>query len=68
MGEFKKWLDRTDSIVEEWLDLANDTRLSVRQAEAAERDPDIPAPEYAIDEMPFSSTTFERNLEVWRQL
>lgn len=55
-------------MVEEWLHIANEARVSARQAEAAERDPDIPAPEYPIDEMPFSSTTFERNLEVWRQL
>ncbi|VDB86571.1 unnamed protein product [Peniophora sp. CBMAI 1063] len=67
-GEFKKWLARTDSVVEEWLNVANEARESARQAEAVARDPDIPAPEYPIDEMPFSSTTFERNLEVWRQL
>ena len=63
---FKRWLAESDAVVEEWLDIANEARASARQNVA--RDPDIPVPEYADDEMPFSHTTYERNVEVWRQL
>lgn len=62
-GLFKKWIDSTDKIVEEW-----QKGPQKKEEEEGEEDPkDEPAPELS-NEMPRSPTYFERNLEVWRQL
>jgi len=52
-GQFKKWLERSDQIVEQW----QKERDARRKAEGLEG-----------STMPPSPTYFERNLEVWRQL
>ncbi|KAJ7161420.1 hypothetical protein C8R43DRAFT_1176109, partial [Mycena crocata] len=55
-GLFRKWLDQTDDAVEKWQRLQDDlVRDEVPQN-------DVP------QTMPQSTTYFERNLEVWRQL
>ncbi|KAF7966429.1 hypothetical protein HWV62_38412 [Athelia sp. TMB] len=63
-GLFKKWIEQMDQIVEEWQkpeevkkDEGDDTGIK-------EEDP-VPA---EPEKMPRSSTFYERNLEVWRQL
>ncbi|KAI0347817.1 P-loop containing nucleoside triphosphate hydrolase protein [Trametopsis cervina] len=59
-GLFKKWLDQTDSLIGNWC------APEVKQPATAEsnEEPTTPEPE----EMPRAPTSFERNLEVWRQL
>lgn len=62
-GLFKKWLDQTDSIIGDWC--APD--INQHSPEATSNDwetASMPEPE----EMPKAPTSFERNLEVWRQL
>ena len=54
-GLFKKWLDQTDQVLNEWVD---------RGPPPSDADTDIL--EGAV--MPRAPTHFERNLEVWRQL
>lgn len=49
---FKKWLDQTDALIGDW----NNTSIS----KLNEDDHD--------EKMPSAPTSFERNLEVWRQL
>ena len=54
-GWFKKWLDQTDQVLDEWVDQGQSPPESDtgNQGEAV---------------MPRAPTRFERNLEVWRQL
>ena len=54
-GWFKKWLDQTDQITNEWVDRDS----SPPDSEAGIQDENV---------MPRAPTYFERNLEVWRQL
>ena len=54
-GWFKKWLDQTDRVLDEWVD--NGSPPSDGDTESGG--------EVAIPRAP---TYFERNLEVWRQL
>ncbi|KAJ6621206.1 hypothetical protein B0H10DRAFT_2019215 [Mycena sp. CBHHK59/15] len=58
-GLFRKWLAQTDELVEKWQKPA-----PVLEA-PANSDHEIPPPPQS---MPRSTTYFERNLEVWRQL
>ena len=53
-GLFKKWLDQTDMLINAWHD-ANADDASSDGTQNPER-------------MPSAPTSFERNLEVWRQL
>lgn len=52
-GLFAKWLEKTDSLVEEWVNAAEKQQSSLTGMSNA---------------MPISPSIFERNLEVWRQL
>ncbi|KZT75054.1 P-loop containing nucleoside triphosphate hydrolase protein [Daedalea quercina L-15889] len=52
-GLFRKWLAQTDAAVNQWASSMN------------QPDPDDPAP---TAKMPSAPTSYERNLEVWRQL
>lgn len=52
-GLFKKWLAQTDAAVEQWAASSNEPGSG------------DPAP---VAKMPSAPTSFERNLEVWRQL
>ncbi|KAA1467966.1 P-loop containing nucleoside triphosphate hydrolase protein [Dentipellis sp. KUC8613] len=53
-GLFAKWITKTDQIVDNWVQAAEEQRLQLV-------DP-------AVETMPPSPSIFERNLEVWRQL
>lgn len=55
-GLFKKWLDQTDRVLDAW--------SSPKLPDEPEDDPDTPP----VEAMPTAPTSFERNLEVWRQL
>ncbi|TFK99682.1 hypothetical protein BDV98DRAFT_570680 [Pterulicium gracile] len=60
-GVFRKWLQETDRIVEDW---QKDDQPSISEpAEGDDADQTSDPPR-----MPRSTTYFERNLEVWRQL
>ena len=52
-GLFKKWLAQTDAAVEQW---------------AASINEPVPGGLAPVPKMPSAPTSFERNLEVWRQL
>lgn len=54
-GLFKKWIDQTDGLVNTWCDPA---AISAKDKPESE----------GIEAMPHAPTSFERNLEVWRQL
>lgn len=60
-GLFKKWLDQTDHIIANWFSPKSTTdpleREELEQQTTSE-----------VEEMPKAPTSFERNLEVWRQL
>ncbi|THH02612.1 hypothetical protein EW026_g288 [Hermanssonia centrifuga] len=58
-GLFKKWLDRSDEIVAEWCE------PEIREP-ADDDEADLN--EQIQEQMPKAPTSFERNLEVWRQL
>jgi hypothetical protein len=62
-GLFRKWLDETDKSVGAWQLLNEEKR---RSKIVRSEDPDLPDPEPTS--MPPSTTYFERNIEVWRQL
>ncbi|KAH9942929.1 P-loop containing nucleoside triphosphate hydrolase protein [Amylocystis lapponica] len=62
-GLFQKWLAQTDAAVDEWCS----PRPPSEEAIDGEREiPQEPEPDQL--EMPRAPTSFERNLEVWRQL
>ena len=52
-GLFNKWLAQTDAAVEQW---------------AASINEPVSGDSGAVAQMPSAPTSFERNLEVWRQL
>ncbi|KAJ7727816.1 hypothetical protein DFH07DRAFT_757553 [Mycena maculata] len=54
-GVFRKWISQTDQAISKWQSVADEVP-----------DDDGPAPDPTT--MPRSTTYFERNLEVWRQL
>jgi hypothetical protein len=54
-GWFKKWLDQTDQVLDEWVDSGSPPSNGDTESQG----------ETAIPRAP---THFERNLEVWRQL
>ena len=54
-GLFKKWLDQTDQVLEEWVDSGSSSSSTTTGDQGEEV-------------MPRAPTHFERNLEVWRQL
>lgn len=58
-GLFKKWLDSTDTAVGAWNAAASPPQAGPAPTEAADSQP---------ERMPHAPTSFERNLEVWRQL
>ncbi|KAG6897123.1 hypothetical protein C0992_003977 [Termitomyces sp. T32_za158] len=63
-GVFKKWLDQTDKAVLNWQNESDS-----RTQESTDEPPLVRASiNEEHDSMPRSSTYFERNLEVWRQL
>ncbi|KAH7927290.1 P-loop containing nucleoside triphosphate hydrolase protein [Leucogyrophana mollusca] len=62
VGQFRKWIAQTDSVVDEWV-----AETSPDPKEDTERhDPDIPTTPRPT-RMPRAPTHFERNLDVWRQ-
>ena len=60
-GFFKKWLDQTDSIIENWCTPVDNQTSTDSSSEAIvlTQEPEV---------MPKARASFERNLEVWRQL
>ena len=60
-GFFKKWLDQTDSIIENWCTPVDNQTSTDSSSEAI-----VPTQEPEV--MPKARASFERNLEVWRQL
>ncbi|KAG6868874.1 hypothetical protein C0993_008622 [Termitomyces sp. T159_Od127] len=63
-GVFKKWLDQMDRFVIDW------QKESASQTQESKDEPPL-VREFVneeLDRMPRSTTYFERNLEVWRQL
>ncbi|KAH8099372.1 P-loop containing nucleoside triphosphate hydrolase protein [Cristinia sonorae] len=58
-GLFGKWLDQADEIVNDWCDVSMDSSSPSNSMNSAS---DV------THEMPRAPTSFERNLEVWRQL
>ena len=62
-GSFKKWIGETDQIVEEWKTGPEGLKMD-GDDNTKEVNPVATEPE----QMPKSSTFYERNLEVWRQL
>ncbi|KAF7971395.1 hypothetical protein HWV62_21232 [Athelia sp. TMB] len=62
-GSFKKWIGETDQIVEEWKVGSKGEEMGGDDIKK-EANPAATEPE----QMPKSSTFYERNLEVWRQL
>ncbi|TFK56636.1 P-loop containing nucleoside triphosphate hydrolase protein [Heliocybe sulcata] len=61
-GLFAKWLTQTDTVLEQWRENRETTRM--QNAEGAES-ANVSG---QLRGMPASPTYFERNLEVWRQL
>ncbi|CAK5264510.1 unnamed protein product [Mycena citricolor] len=59
-GLFRKWLAQTDDLVQRWQD------SQIKEQPVV--DTEIPEITEEPTEMPPSTTYFERNLEVWRQL
>ena len=67
-GLFKKWLAQTDEAVNAWCNPSSDYAPQTSSA-PAKLDNDINrTSEAPADPMPRAPTSFERNLEVWRQL
>ncbi|KAI0778398.1 hypothetical protein BD413DRAFT_630827 [Trametes elegans] len=62
-GAFIKWLADTDAAADAWLSVEEVSEEHTPQHTAQEPEP-IKEP----DHMPHAPTTFERNIEVWRQL
>ncbi len=60
-GLFKTWLRKTDAIVERWQGSTGNSN----EKEDSDEEPEIRSPPTS---MPRSTTYFERNIEVWRQL
>ncbi|KAH9857967.1 hypothetical protein C2E23DRAFT_156293 [Lenzites betulinus] len=66
-GQFRKWLAETDAAVNAWCSAEEVPAPAPEpKAEAAEGAEPIPNPE--PEQMPHAPTTFERNIEVYRQL
>jgi len=61
-GLFKKWLDQADDIVHDWCNPLTDTPSAVDEDETRLGQASMNL------KMPRAPTSFERNLEVWRQL
>ncbi|KAI0375217.1 P-loop containing nucleoside triphosphate hydrolase protein [Pilatotrama ljubarskyi] len=61
-GLFKKWLAQTDEAVNAWCSVDDPEEKNPQRS--AQGSDEIKEP----DEMPHAPTSFERNLEVWRQL
>lgn len=63
-GLFKKWLSQTDAALTDWCSVTGPQQDSVQNIgqKSEVQQPSVPA------EMPRAPTSFERNLEVWRQL
>ncbi|KZT30803.1 P-loop containing nucleoside triphosphate hydrolase protein [Neolentinus lepideus HHB14362 ss-1] len=59
-GLFGKWLNQTDTLVEQW--------RAFREAKRNEQIAELATTSLQLRTMPASPTYFERNLEVWRQL
>ncbi|KAI9057718.1 hypothetical protein FKP32DRAFT_1689029 [Trametes sanguinea] len=65
-GLFRKWLEQTDAAVNAWCSVEDTTE----QDKKAQSQPQPQEPEGTKEpeEMPHAPTSFERNLEVWRQV
>ncbi|KAJ7170038.1 hypothetical protein C8R46DRAFT_1349951 [Mycena filopes] len=61
-GVFRKWLEQTDQAVEQW-----QNPLKTDQGDEVPSDKP-PSADTAPTSMPRSTTYYERNIEVWRQL
>ncbi|KAF9041754.1 P-loop containing nucleoside triphosphate hydrolase protein [Hymenopellis radicata] len=59
---FLKWLNKTDALVQKWEDAAKIDVIPENN------DPELPPSPPPATAMPRSTTYFERNIEVWRQL
>ncbi|KAG6817963.1 hypothetical protein H0H87_012431 [Tephrocybe sp. NHM501043] len=65
-GLFRKWLDQMDGLVLDWQNNLTDGATSVSAQEQSSKVPELFSE--VPNSMPRSTTYFERNLEVWRQL
>ncbi|OSD03292.1 P-loop containing nucleoside triphosphate hydrolase protein [Trametes coccinea BRFM310] len=65
-GLFRKWLEQTDAAVNAWCSVED----TAEQDQKAQSQPQPQEPEgpKEPEEMPHAPTSFERNLEVWRQV
>ena len=64
-GLFKKWIDQTDALVHAWIASPASDATTAHSSDAKSG----PSPSQAEPtQMPRAPTSFERNLEVWRQL
>ena len=61
-GLFKKWLDQTDGMIDDWCD------ASAHKISSQEQPEEIASANAVPTSMPHAPASFERNLEVWRQL
>ncbi len=59
---FLKWLNNTDDLVQKWQDATQVDDI------VENSDPELPPSRPPVTAMPRSTTYFERNIEVWRQL
>lgn len=67
-GLFKKWLSQTDATVNAWCNLNNQDAPQISSAPVAPPEGDQRDLGAIASQMPPAPTSFERNLEVWRQL
>ncbi|KAI0328165.1 hypothetical protein GY45DRAFT_1326703 [Cubamyces sp. BRFM 1775] len=64
-GLFRKWLEQTTTAVDAWCSVEPAPEPAAQQAQAQAQEPELPK---EPEEMPHAPTSFERNLEVWRQV
>ena len=67
-GLFRKWLAQTDDAVNAWATSQSFAAPTGRTSPPAAAHEPAPGEATATERMPHAPTSFERNLEVWRQL
>lgn len=67
-GLFKKWLNQTDATVKAWCNPSTHDAPKTSSTTVAPPEGDRKDSGAVADQMPPAPTSFERNLEVWRQL
>ncbi|KAI8990480.1 P-loop containing nucleoside triphosphate hydrolase protein [Trametes punicea] len=67
-GLFRKWLAETDAAVNAWCNVEETPESDVRAQPQRQAEPQEPQNAEEPEDMPHAPTSFERNLEVWRQV